>query len=73
MTKLIRTLRDQDTHRLVATVLTANARMLALAQELGLVSGSPAHPDGPKAVHVVPQTEDVGAGAEPDLKALRSA
>ena len=73
MTKLIRTLRDQDTHRLVGTVFTATARMLALAQELGSVSSSPAQPEGTKAVHVVPQTEDVGAGAEPDLKALRSA
>ena len=62
MSKLVRTLRDQGTHRLVGTVLKANARMLALAQELGFVSSLPAHPDGTTAVHLVLQTEEVGAG-----------
>ena len=62
MTKLIRTLRDQGTHRLVGTVLVVNDRMLALAEELGFVSSLPAHPDGTKAVHLTLQTEKVGAG-----------
>ncbi len=35
MRKLIRTLRERGTHRLVGTVLIENARMLQLAQELG--------------------------------------
>ena len=35
MHKLIRTLRERGTHRLVATVLTDNQRMLDLARGLG--------------------------------------
>jgi len=37
MDKLIRTLRDQGTQRLVATVLQENKRMLALQREIGFV------------------------------------
>jgi len=61
MTKLIRTLRDQGTHRLVGTVLAANGRMLALAHELGFVSSRPVLLDGTTAIQLLLQTEDAGA------------
>jgi hypothetical protein len=57
-----RALREQGTHRLVATVLAANDRMLALAQELGFVSSRPVHLDGTKAIHLMLQANVVGAG-----------
>jgi len=40
MDKLIRTLRAQGTQRLVATVLSENARMLALQRDLGFVDSN---------------------------------
>jgi len=46
MDKLIRTMREHGTQRLVATVLTENQRMLALARNLGFVQSRPAVTDG---------------------------
>ena len=40
--KLIRTVREHGTQRLVATVLAENSRMLALARKLGFVDSRPA-------------------------------
>ena len=52
MNKLIRTLRDQGTKRLVATVLAENRRMLALASELGFVESRPGPADGTHEIHL---------------------
>jgi acetyltransferase len=62
MTKLIRTLREHGTQRLIATVLSGNDRMLALGQELGFVSSRPAHADGTQALQLMLRTEDAGTG-----------
>ena len=56
MTKLIRTLRAQGTHRLVASVLVANDRMLGLATALGFVSGPPAEADDTKTIYLTLRT-----------------
>ena len=50
MDKLIRTLRERGTRRLVATVLTENQRMLDLARELGFTLAPPALGDGTRQI-----------------------
>jgi acetyltransferase len=52
MHKLIRTLRDQGTERLLATVLPENQRMLTLARELGFVSTGGDVVGGTRALHL---------------------
>ena len=56
MRKLIRTLREHGTQRLVATVLTQNQRMLALAQGLGFVPGPPGLADGTREISLTLQS-----------------
>jgi acetyltransferase len=58
MRKLIRTLREQGTRRLVATVLEENRRMLALAKSLGFVQHPGDTADGTCEVALVLQTTD---------------
>ena len=53
MHKLIRTMREHGTRRLVATVLAENRRMLALARELGFVESRPGPEDGTHEIHLV--------------------
>ncbi len=55
MRKLIRTLREHGTQRLVATVLAGNDRMLALAHDLGFLPSKPGHADGTKELHLMLQ------------------
>lgn len=55
MQKLIRTLRERGTQRLVGTVLSENQRMLALARELGFVQSWPDRMDGTVAIHLLLQ------------------
>ena len=55
MHKLIRTLREQGTQRLVGTVLAQNHAMLALAQRLGFVQSPSEAADGTKQVHLTLQ------------------
>lgn len=55
MQKLIRTLRERGTQRLVGTVLSENQRMLALARELGFVQRWPDPMDGTVAIHLLLQ------------------
>ena len=56
MLKLIRTLREHGTERLVATVLTENQRMLALAQGLGFVQFQPSLADGTRGISFMLQS-----------------
>ena len=58
MHKLIRTLREQGTRRLVGTVLVRNHSMLALAHRLGFVQTPSEHADGTKHIHL---------GLQPDV------
>jgi L-amino acid N-acyltransferase YncA len=53
MRKLIRALREHGTQRLVATVLTQNHHMLALAQELGFVQCQPSLADGTREISLM--------------------
>ena len=57
MHKLIRTLREQGTRRLVGTVLAQNHSMLALAKRLGFVQSPSEHADGTNQVHLVLQPD----------------
>jgi acetyltransferase len=52
MTKLIEHLRARGTRRLVATVLSENARMLELARELGFVFDDEQPGDGTQHIHL---------------------
>jgi acetyltransferase len=56
MRKLIRALREHGTQRLVATVLTQNHHMLALAQELGFVQCQPSLADGTREISLMLQS-----------------
>ena len=56
MLKLIRTLREHGTERLVATVLTENQRMLEMAQGLGFVLGPPSLADGTREISFMLQS-----------------
>lgn len=56
MIKLIRTLREHGTQRLVATVLTENHRMLALAQGLSFVQVQPRLADGTREISFMLQS-----------------
>ncbi|HRA62037.1 MAG TPA: GNAT family N-acetyltransferase, partial [Burkholderiaceae bacterium] len=51
MNKLIRTLRAQGTRRLIATVLSENARMLALQRDLGFVDDPVKRYDGTRDIY----------------------
>ena len=64
MHKLIRTMREHGTQRLVATVLTENRRMLALAKSLGFVQRRAAvtdRTDGTTAISLLLQPAAAGA------------
>ncbi len=52
MDKLIHTLRTQGTQRLVATVLSENARMLALQRDLGFVDSNSDRSDGTRDIEL---------------------
>jgi acetyltransferase len=52
MQKLIRTLREQGTQRLVATVLNDNRRMLALQNSLGFIETTYDRADGTRAIEL---------------------
>jgi len=62
MDKLIRTLRQNGTQRLVATVLAENASMLTLAKALGFAEDEAKSADGTRAIHL--SLQPAGAGAE---------
>ena len=73
MHKLIGTLRDHGTQRLVATVLAENQRMLALARKLGFVKSRPGPEGGtPESgtheIHLVLKPED-GQQQPPEVQA----
>jgi acetyltransferase len=68
MHKLIHTMREHGTQRLVATVLTDNERMLALARRLGFVQRRPAmteRKDGTIAISLILQPSAAGAYKAP--------
>lgn len=52
MRKLIRTLREHGTQRLVATVLAENDRMLGLATQLGFVDSDEPSENGTHRIHL---------------------
>jgi len=64
LTKMIDYQRGRGTKRLVATVLRENARMLALAKELGMVTDS--HQQEPGTVKVVLELNEVSAAGAAD-------
>jgi acetyltransferase len=57
MEKLIRTMREHGTRRLVATVLAENVGMLALARELGFVQSQAEPTGGMHEIHLLLQPE----------------
>jgi len=61
MHKLIRTLREHGTRRLVATVLAQNQRMLTLARELGFVQSRPGSAGATREIHLMLQPTEVRA------------
>ena len=63
MNKLIRTLRAQGTRRLIATVLSENARMLALQRDLGFVDDPVKRYDGTRDIYFDLQPD--GAAVDP--------
>ena len=62
MLKLIRTLREHGTQRLIATVLTQNHRMLEMAQGLGFVLGQPSLEDGTREISIALQSAVTASG-----------
>ncbi|MGB8597966.1 MAG: GNAT family N-acetyltransferase, partial [Burkholderiales bacterium] len=63
MVKLIRTLRERGTRRLVATVLAENTRMQVLAQELGFVKNRPENAAGANELRLTLDLDSVGRDA----------
>ena len=62
MLKLIRTLREHGTQRLIATVLTQNHRMLEMAQGLGFVLGQPSLEDRTREISIALQSAVTASG-----------
>ena len=60
MNKLIRSLREQGTARIVGTVLAHNHAMLALAGRLGFVQGRSEPGDGTQEIHLTLQADVAG-------------
>ena len=62
MLKLIRTLREHGTQRLIATVLTQNHRMLEMAQGLGFVLGQPSLENRTREISIALQSAVTASG-----------